>query len=67
MMRIMVPLTSLLVDACSETSLMAWCFAVNLRVNSYLNAELNGIMFAIEITIIKNWINLWIESDYFSF
>jgi hypothetical protein len=49
--------------------LASWlgCFAVNLRVNSYLNAELNGIMFAIEITIIKNWINLWIESDYFSF
>jgi hypothetical protein len=39
------------------------CFAVNLGHSSSFEAELNGVMFAIEIARYKRWSNLWIEAD----
>jgi len=38
-------------------------FAINLRVTSALNWELIAAMLAIEIANLKNWRNLWLETD----
>jgi hypothetical protein len=39
------------------------CFVVNLGHSSSFEAELNGVMFVIEIAMFKRWSNLWIETD----
>ncbi|GAU26383.1 hypothetical protein TSUD_221100 [Trifolium subterraneum] len=46
---------------CSATFLGA--FAYNLGISNSLVAELNGAMFAIELSVQKGWLNLWLETD----
>ena len=38
-------------------------FAINIGQTSALNAELIGAMVAIELAHLKNWYNLWLETD----
>ena len=44
-------------------SALLGAFAYNLRISNSLNAELNGVMYAIELAAQKGWSHIWLEID----